>query len=77
MNSFITLPIQKVLFQNKNWSIKLLKNGNEITISNGYTVCYGYPDLNKGLIRYDVINFPKYISDKALKLCKQHNINFY
>lgn len=77
MNSFITLPIQKVLFQNKTWSIELLKEGDEIAISNGYTVCYGYPDLKKNLIRYDVINFPKYISDKALKLCKQYNINFY
>lgn len=77
MESFVVLPIQKVLFQNKTWSIELLKEGNEIVISNGYTVCYGYPDLKNNTIRYDRICFPKYIGQKALQLCKSNNINFY
>lgn len=77
MESFITLPIDKILFQNKNWSIELLANKKEIAISDGWNVCYGNPHLKKGAILYDRIIFPDYIGKKALQLCKKHNINFY
>jgi hypothetical protein len=61
------------LWQNKTWSIEKISH-NEIAITNGFNVIYGYLDKVSNSVRYDYLTAPKYIFKKAFVLAKKHLI---
>lgn len=65
-----------VLFQNKNWSIELSKDKQELHVTNGFWVINAYYDRDKDVLRYDHIWHPPYIQRLALKLAKKHMVIF-
>lgn len=71
LQSWLTIPNSLPLWQNKNWSIEKISE-KEIAVTNGYNVIYGYFDSHAHCVRYDRIEAPKYILDKAFKLATKH-----
>lgn len=73
--SRLTIPGTSVLFQNKIWSIELLKCRAEIAVTNGYNVYYAYYDKAKNLLRWDnPYPVPRYIQSEALKQAVKSNM---
>ncbi len=71
MKSRLTIPNSQPLFQNEKWSIEKISE-KEICITDGLNSVFGYYDKDSDSVRYDHINFPKYIAQKAYKLAKKH-----
>ena len=65
-----------ILFKNNTWVIEKISE-TEISISNGYSVCYAYYDSNKNCLMFDRIICPKYIQNKALSLAKTNIKSIY